>query len=320
MSTRTMLILNMAFIASLSAALAGCGGGGASAGSASATSVTGTASKGLVKQAKVLVCRIMNGTPEPDSSCASTTTGSDGSYSVSFQDGYAGPVMIKVMPTSTSMMVDETTGLDIPYNMTMRAVAPSVSGTTTVYVTPFSEIAANAASKTTMNAASINAAMAAVQTAMAGLGIDLSVMPMMNLKNDATNSAMLTMQSNMVKQLARVSLAARNSGLLVDPSGVPCYVAGTTASQQIACAVTAMDSMMSGYATPDPVKMAAVMSALMTQNPTSVSLPIVQPNGAITMPMVDMTSLASMQTAMQNAGMPANTATGMMTTMMGGMH
>lgn len=321
MSKRATAILNTTLIASITAALVGCGGGGGgtSAATPSATTVTGTAAKGLVKQAKVLVCRIVNGAPEPDTSCVSTTTGSDGAYSVSFADGYAGPVMVKVMPTSTSMMVDESTGLDIPYNMTMRAVVPAVSGATTVYVTPFSEIAANAASKTTMNATSINESIAAVQTAMAGLGINLSVMPMMDLKNYGSNSTMLTMQSNMVKQLARVSLAARNSSLLTDANGVPCYTAGTTTSQQITCAVTAMSNMMSGYATPDPTKMATIMTALMTQNVTSVSVPIVQSNGTITMPMVDMTSLTAMQTAMQNAGMPMNTATGMMTTMMGGL-
>jgi hypothetical protein len=39
------------------------------------TTISGTASKGLVKQARVLVCRIVSGAPEPDASCATGTTG-----------------------------------------------------------------------------------------------------------------------------------------------------------------------------------------------------------------------------------------------------
>jgi len=64
--------------------------------------------------------------------------------------------MIKVMAGTGSMMLDETTGTDIPYNMTMRAMVPAVSTTTTVYVTPFSEMAASAVSKTTIDATAIN--------------------------------------------------------------------------------------------------------------------------------------------------------------------
>ena len=91
----------------------GSGGGGSSPAAAlpasTSTSVSGTAAKGIIKQARVLVCRIVNGVPEPDASCASTTTGNDGSYSVAFSDGYNGPAMVKVMAGSASTMMDETT-------------------------------------------------------------------------------------------------------------------------------------------------------------------------------------------------------------------
>ena len=307
--------------------LGGCGGGGGGGNSpaaalptATSTSVSGTAAKGIIKQAKVLVCRIVNGAPEPDASCASTTTGSNGSYSVTFSDGYTGSAMVKVMPGAASTMMDETTGTDVPYNMTMRAVVPAVSKTTTVYVTPFSEMATSAVSTTTIDATTISQSIAAVQSAMATLGIDMSVMPMIDLKDNGSDSTMLTLQSNMVKQMARVAMAAKASNLLKDANGVACNAAGTTTSQQFACAVTAMAGVMNSYVTADATKSANVLAALNAQNATSVNMPILKADGTISMQLADMTSAASMQTAMQNAGMTVTTAANTVPGMMGGMH
>jgi hypothetical protein len=308
----------------LATVLAGCGGGGGGGGTAAisptATSVSGTAAKGLVKQAKVLVCRIVNGAPEADASCAAATTGNDGSYSVTFSDGYAGSAMVKIMAGTASMMTDETTGTDIPYNMTMRAVVPSVSGTTSVYVTPFSEMAASAVSTTTMDATKISQSIAAVQTLMATLGIDLSVMPMVDLKNNASNSTVLTMQSNMVKQLGRVAMAAKTSASFKDANGVACNVANATPSAQMACAVAAMAGVMTGYQAYDATKSATMLAALNAQNTSSISMPVLKADGTIAAQLVDMTSAASMQTAMQNAGMSVNNAASTVNVMMGGMH
>jgi len=282
--------------------------------------VSGTAAKGIIKQAKVLVCRIVNGASESDASCAATTTGSDGSFSVAFGDGYTGPAMVKVMPGTASTMMDETTGTDIPYGMTMRAVVPAVSKTTTVYVTPFSEMAASAMSTTTMDATKISQSIAAVQSAMLTLGVDMSVMPMMDLKDNVSDSAKLTLQSNMVKQLARVAMAAKNSNLLKDASGVACNATGTTPTQQIACAVAAMAGVMNSYVTADATKSANVLAALNAQNTTSVNMPILKADGTIGMQLADMTSSASMQAAMQNAGMTVTAAANTVNVMMGGMH
>ena len=307
--------------------LAGCGGGGgggdvspAVAASPVPTSVSGTAAKGIVKQARVLVCRIVNGAPEPDASCASTTTGNDGAYSVMFSDGYSGPAMVKVMAGAASTMMDETTGTDIPYNMTMRAVVPAISRTTTVAVTPFSEMAASAASTTTMDATKISQSIAAVQSVMLTLGIDLSAMPMVNLRDNASDPAVLGMQSNMVKQLARVAMAAKTSSLLKDASGIPCNAAGTTASQQIACAVTAMAGVMNSYVTADAAKSANLLVALNAQGVTGVTMPIRKADGTIDLQSVDMDSAISMQLAMQRAGMTLANAATIVNTMMRGMH
>lgn len=307
------------------AALAGCGGSGGAGDSPAAalptsTSVSGTAVKGIVKQAKVLVCRIANGVPEPDASCASTTTGNDGSYSVAFNDGFAGPAMVKVMAGTASTMMDETTGTDIPYNMTMRAVVPSVSSTTTAHVTPFSEMAASAVSTTTMDAATISQSIAAVQSLMFALGVDMSVMPMVNLKINGADSATLAVQANMVKQLARVAMAAKNSNLLNDANGVACNATGTTTSQQFACAVTAMAGVMNSYVTADATKSANMLAALNAQNVTAVRMPIHKADGTLAMESADMTSSASMLNAMQNAGMTPNAAVETVNAMMRKMH
>jgi hypothetical protein len=314
-------------------ALAGCGGGGGggdgSGSSAtptpppvpSATSVSGTAAKGIVKQAKVLVCRIINGAPEPDASCASGTTGPDGSFSITLPDGYTGPAMVKVMAATGSTMMDETAGSDIPYIMTMRAVVPAVSGTTTVYVTPFSEMAASAASLSVpMDATKIGQSIGAVQNLMTVFGIDLSVMPMIDLKNDGADAARLGMEANMAKQLARVAMAARNSSLLTDATGAPCNAAGSTAAQQFACAVAAMAGVMNSYVTADPAKAGFMMMALNGQTVTNVTMPIRRADGTIAMQLVDMTSLPSMQAAMQAAGMAVGSAANATNVMMGRMH
>ncbi|MDD5174964.1 MAG: hypothetical protein PHQ05_00890 [Sterolibacterium sp.] len=306
--------------------MTGCGGGGGggsvtpTAAAPSPTAIGGTAAKGIIKQAKVLACRIVNGAPEADASCASTTTGTDGSYKVTFSDGYTGPAMIKVMAGTASTMVDETTGADIPYNMIMRAVVPAVSSSTTVYVTPFSEMAASAVSTTTMDATKISQSIAAVQSIMSTLGIDLSAMPMMDIKNSGSNSATLTMQSNMVKQLGRVVMAAKSSNLLTDASGVPCNAAGTTTSQQIACTVAAMAGVMNSYVTSDATKTAKMLAALNGQDVANLNMPILKADGTVSMVSTNMTSATSMQSALQNGGMPMANAANAANVIMGGMH
>ena len=306
-------------------ALSACGGGGSDSGSSeipatpTPTTLSGTASKGLVKQARVLVCRIVNGTPEADANCASSTTGNDGSFTVTMGDGYTGPAMLKVMAGTASMMTDETTGTDISYNMTMRALVPAISSSTTVYVSPFSEMAANAMGTTAMDADKMRQAMAAVQTLMTGMGVDLTVKPMMDLNNNGTDSVMLGKQTNMVQQLTRVMMAAKNASSLKDPNGAACNAAGTTASQQVACVMNAMAGVMTGITTSDPIKAATVLAALTSQNVTTAYMPIIKSDGALTMQMANMTSSQSMQTAMENAGMATPAAANAVNFMMQGM-
>ena len=303
--------------------LSACGGGGGGSGTAAPTPTTlsGTAAKGLVSQGKVLVCRIVNGLPVADANCASGTTGADGSFSVAMSDGYTGPALIKVLAGANSTMIDETTGQPIAYNLTMRALLPAVSGTTTVYVTPFSEMAASAVGNSGITAANMIQAMNTVQT---NFGVDLAVRPMIDLKDNGSDPAMLGKQANMVRQLTRVMMAARNATTLTDQNGVACNAAGTTppaqiSSQQISCVMNAMAGAMTGVASTDPTRLTSVLAALNSQNVTAAYMPIVNANGTLVMDLTDMTSSASMQEAMQAAGLAGQSVAGTVTTMMQGM-
>jgi len=89
---------------------------------------------------------------------------------------------------------------------------------------------------------------------MAPLAVDMSVMPMVDLKHNGSDAPMLIRQANMVKQLGRVAMAAKYSSLLKDTNGVACNASGTTPSQQMACAVTAMAGVMNSFATADATK------------------------------------------------------------------
>ena len=281
--------------------MTGCGGGtSSSTPSSSFTSVSGNAVKGIVKNANVLVCKVINGVAQADASCATTTTGTDGSYSIAFSDGYTGPVLVKIQPTTSgtpSTMLDETTGADIPYTLTMRAVASAVSTNTTVYVTPFSEMAAASAVATTMNAKTISQSITAVQNLT---GVDLSVMPIINLKSNSADPATLTAQANTVTQLGNLVMAAKTASSITDANGVACNVTSSSTSQQIACAVSALA---------DPTKSAGILATMSSQKLTSVSMPILQANGTIVQSTIDMTSASSvqstMQSALQGAGMAA---------------
>ena len=316
--SRLISVSGMSFVAALSACSGG-GGGGNTTVAATPTTVIGVAAKGIVKQARVLVCRIVNGVPEADASCASGTTGADGSFSVMMSDGFTGSAMVKVMAGAASMMSDETTGSDIPYNMSMRALVPAVSATTTVYVTPFSEMAASAVGTSGIDAGRITQAMATVRTLMTDFSIELTVEPMIDLKNSGGDSVMLGKQSNMVKQLARVMMAAKNESSLTDANGAPCNAAGTSAAQQAACATATMSRVMTGVATTDATMAAVMLAALHSQNPTSVTMPIIRADGTLDMEMADMTSDTSMQAAMERAGMTTNAAANAVHVMMPGM-
>ena len=296
-------------------ALAGCGGGDDQVAAPPAvppTAVVGTAAKGIVKRAKVLVCRIANGAPEPDASCAAGITGPDGSFAVTLIDGYTGPAVVKVMTSAASTMLDETTGADIPYDMTMRSFVPAVSTATTTYVTPFSEMAASltvastSAANIGIGAQAIMLATGQVQTLLANLtAIDLTVKPVIDLKNSGSDPVLLGKQANMVKQLARLTMTAKRAPDTFDTSGgVHCNTPGTSASQQLACATSVMSSAMSRGGNFAAFAFSRIIPTIFAENPTSVAMAVIKPDGTLASPVTDMTLPLSMQAAMRSAGMP----------------
>ena len=292
--------------------IAGCGGGGGPDTAlpiAAPTSVSGTVAKGIVKQAKVLVCRIMNGVPETDATCAAGSTGTDGSFSVTLTDGFTGPAIVKVITSETSSMLDETIGSYIPYDMTMRSVIPAISSKSITYITPFSEMAANWTRTTGNDAAGITLAMDQVQQLISKSGVDLMAKPVIDLQNSGSDPVMLGKQANMVKQLARVTMMAKRSPGVDDSSGgVHCNTPGTSTTQQIACAIGAMSGAMTRGGNAAAQSFSRIVPAMMAEQPTSVTMAIIRPDGTLDMEVADMTDAASMESAMRNAGMPSSLA------------
>jgi hypothetical protein len=155
---------------------------------------------------------------------------------------------------------------------------------------------------------------------MTSMGVDLTVKPMMDLKNNGSDSTMLGKQANMVKQLTRVMMAAKSASSLKGSNGAACNAAGTSAPQQVACAMNVMASMMTGVATTDQTKSATVLAALNSQNVTAAYMSMIKADGTLGMELTDMTSSQSMQTAMQSAGMTTQAAANSVHIMMQGMH
>ena len=149
---KTTVALHLGVAISLAALIVmnGSGGGGGNDSvvvppAVVASAVSGTAAKGIVRQASVLVCRIVSGAPEPDASCAVGSTGADGAFAVPLNDGFAGPALVKITTSVASTMLDETMGADVRYDMTMRSMVPAVPAATVTYTTPLIEMAASLA-------------------------------------------------------------------------------------------------------------------------------------------------------------------------------
>jgi hypothetical protein len=120
--------------------LAGCGGGGSGTSDVpqaqTGSTITGVASKGLIAGGVVSVYAIdANGqkvTPE----LATTTTGNDGTYSLSIDS--TGPILVEITGGS---YLDEATGSTRQIGQPLRAALPSVDGDIQIAITPLTEIA-----------------------------------------------------------------------------------------------------------------------------------------------------------------------------------
>jgi len=129
--------------------LSACGGGGGTANTPASTVVSGTASKGLLVNAKVTAyC----GLKSSNVVVGNTTTDANGAYSLTLSSACSQPVEIEVTSVSGTTMLDEVKGpIAAPTGFTMRALVSAGSGTISQPVTPFTEmavaVAVNAVSK-----------------------------------------------------------------------------------------------------------------------------------------------------------------------------
>ena len=285
------------FVLSAAALLSACGGGGGSSStSTTATTTSGYAAKGIIKGAKVLVCRITGGAVQADASCATGTTGVDGSYSVSLADGWTGPVLVKVMPATGATMMNELTGLDETFDVEdgLRAVVASAG--TAAQVTPFSEIAAAAAvASGTVDTAAVNQANAMVQS---NFGIDLSTKPVVDLKESSGDSAAMGQQIAMVQKLAQVVNAGKNGQFKNPTTGAAC----TT----VACGISAMKAI--APTTTSIVATSGTGNSMSTMNTVfnttvAVNVPIRKSDGTISVQTIDPSSSSSIQTKLAAAGL-----------------
>jgi len=277
--------------------LAGCGGGvgggpvaDAGAGLPTATTTSGYAAKGTIKNAKVYVCRIKSGAVEADAQCATGTTGTDGAYKVSLTDGWSGPVMVKVMPTSGSKMLNEITGVDEDFNLTEGIRAVVATAETPAHVTPFSDMAANAAvANGSLDATVVQQANAMVQN---NFGVDLSIKPLVDLKGASEDPSALGKQIAMVQKLAQV-VNASTSGIFKDTAGANCT--------SVACGMKAMRAMAvstTSVKQSDGSTFTTVFAASVT-----INFPMLKDDGTIAVVSMDPKNTTDMQNKLGGAGL-----------------
>jgi len=131
------------------AVLTGCGGGGST--SPTSTTIDGVAAKGIIKFGKVKAQEYKS---DSWSDVGVTTTGEDGSYTLTLSNYAGGPLMLTVEPqTNTVMVCDVQDGcsgtvygqtIALPNNFLLKAIVPSVEPGATQHaqITPFSDMAA----------------------------------------------------------------------------------------------------------------------------------------------------------------------------------
>lgn len=217
-------------------ALAACGGGGGggsdSGPDASATtSISGVASKGLLANALVDVYSVTSA-GAADKLLGHTTTDANGHYVISgLTPGQL--VLIKVSAQSGTTMKDEATGqtLTLAANALTLTAATTLdsTGSTTAHVTPFSEMAYQAA-KAQIGAGTFTPGLvqAANNQVSASLGVSiLSDTPAFDSNNKPTNAAAV--------KLAAVSQIAKDGA--ISGCAAPASSSDADIASSVACVV-----------------------------------------------------------------------------------
>lgn len=255
----------LALIAS-AALLVACGGGGGGSTpesetpppTASAFDVTGVAAKGPMAGAIVTAHAVnADGTIRAEAlATAEAPTDAQGRYRIRFEGAAAQPYVLKVsVPATGATHRDEVSGQlqSLPPGLVLRAVlVPAATGTLTANLTPFSEMAAEAAEDAGITAASAREANATIKQMLGITGTgDLTAVPVKSTSEAGTaDEQRLALMLTAVSQMA-ASGAAGCSGS--EGERALCVV------QTLADAVTAPGSLaLSGTAAP------ALLAALET--------------------------------------------------------
>ena len=201
--------------------------------------------------------------------------------------------MVKVMPVSGSKMLNEITGLDEEFNLTEGIRAVVATAETPAHVTPFSDMAANAAVTTGVNggldATVVQQANAMVQS---NFGVDLSIKPLVDLKGSSTDPSALGKQMAMVQKLAQVVNASK-SGIFKNTAGANC----TT----VACGMEAMRAMAvstKSVKQSDGSTFTTVFAASVT-----INFPVLKDDGTIALVIMDPKNTTDMQNKLGGAGL-----------------
>lgn len=166
------------------------GGGGGGGGTGATVALAGTAAKGLLANADVAVYPVNADGSVGTSALATGTTGADGRYSLNFTGTQGQPYVVRVTAKAGTTHLDEATGATqpLPAGFAMRTlVVPANSGAQSVSanVTPFSELMAAAAAKSTGGINAANAAQS-LSTVKQLLGFDPTTVAVKSTTTAAT--------------------------------------------------------------------------------------------------------------------------------------
>jgi len=215
--------------AAITASLAACGGGGGGGSSSSGASVGGGVSKGIVIGGVVNAYGFDGGVLDKSSPVAEpTVTGDDGSYSLTINRGYSGPVLIEITAgDGTTMRCDlavcerdsegtPTVVFGDSYEPSsafkMSALVPTASGEVSASVTPLTSAAAGLAQKRVLSGADPSAAALAANAQIANkFGLtsnDLLAQPVLDITNpEALSGASQEVLEYNLKAAAAVAAA-----------------------------------------------------------------------------------------------------------------
>ena len=322
--------------------LAACGGGstadpGPAVSTSTKVSLTGVAAKGLMAFADVNVYEPKDGVIDNTSTSlvSGVSTDKDGKYSLIFDGTQGLPYVIKVTAKAGTVHADEATGTSqaLPVGFALRALlVPATSGaiSTAVTVTPFSEMAAAAASAS----GGVTAANATqtISTSSQLLGFDARLVEVKSTsasgssQHEQTLAVMLTAVSQLAKTGA-IGCATGSAGdktqcvvqALGSASALNSYKLSSTAGVDVSAALSAAVSTVlttpSLAGTVDSSTLAAAVTNLgCTSNcvaaPAGTTPPVAASATAITAAKLLFTEIKSDWASMFSRGGAAAVATG----------